>query len=272
MRLLPWTTCFATCFVLGTSAQNATQPAETQPAPVGARPETGFLYKTITVDGRSYAYCVYVPPEYTADRPWPVILFLHGSGERGADGFRQTDVGIARAIRRHRRLCPAIVVMPQCHPGKWWEGDMLDLALRCVEDASAQYHCDPDRVYLTGLSMGGAGAWQLGSRMPDAFAALAPICGFYERPDRVPPQAGVDALASRLTGLPIWCFHGALDTNVPVQRSRELVAAVRRAGGKVTYTEIPEGRHHVWDRVYDNPELWRWLFAQQRSPHAEQTP
>jgi len=190
----------------------------------------------------------------------------------GDDGFRQTDVGIGRAIRRNRRLCRAIVVMPQSRPGQWWQGEMLDMALRCVEDASRQYHCDADRVYLTGVSMGGAGAWLLGSRVPDAFAALVPICGFYGRLDVTPPPAELQAAAARLARLPIWCFHGAADKSVPVERSRELVEAVRAAGGEIRYTELAEAGHNVWDRAYGDPDLWRWLLAQKRQARLPETP
>jgi predicted peptidase len=232
---------------------------------------TGFLYKTIELAGERYAFCVYVPPEYSDERAWPVILFLHGSGERGSDGFLQTEVGIGRAIRRNRKLCPAIVVMPQCHAGKSWEGEMLELALSCVEDASREYHCDPKRVYLTGLSMGGAGAWLLGSRMPDAFAAMVPICGFYGAHEAPASDEELAEAASRLARLPIWCIHGAADQAVPVERSREIVAAVQAAGGEIKYNEIAEGGHNVWDGAYANPALWHWLLSQEReAPKAEE--
>ena len=107
---------------------------------------TGFIRKTVSVDDQSYAYVVYVPPDYTPERPWPVILFLHGAGERGDDGFLQTDIGIGRAIRRHHRNIPAIVVMPQCRPNESWVGPMAGMALRCVELTSREYNLDPKRV------------------------------------------------------------------------------------------------------------------------------
>lgn len=272
MRAQAWATCVLSCFALGAAGQEAPQPTASQPTQPATPTATGFLYRTVTVGQRTCAYCVYIPPEYTPERRWPVILFLHGSGERGVDGFRQTDVGIARTIRRHRQLCPAIVVMPQCRPGHWWDEAMLKMALRCVEDTSAQYHCDPDRIYLTGISMGGAGVWELARQMPNAFAAVVPICGFYGQPDRPAAEAELRDLAERLVGLPIRCFHGAMDTNVPVARTREVVAALEEAGAKVTYTELPQGRHNIWNRVYDNPALWRWLLAQRRSPRTRASP
>ncbi len=240
-------------------------PAETQPTQTA----TGFLYRTIDFAGEAHAYCAYVPPEYTDQRAWPVILFLHGSGERGRDGLLQTEIGIGRAIRRNRKLCPAIVVMPQCRAGKAWQGDMLEMALACVADTSREYHCDPERVYLTGLSMGGAGTWLLGSRMPNTFAALVPICGFYRSHEAPAARAELADAAAKLARLPAWCFHGTADPAVPVERSREIVAAVEAAGGKIRFDEIPAGKHNVWDGAYANPALWRWLLSQKRAEPPE---
>ncbi len=223
------------------------------PPPPGPPVATGFLFKEVLVAEKKFAYCVYVPPEYAADQRWPVILFLHGSGQCGTDGLSQTEIGLPRIARKRRARCPAIVVMPQCPPGAAWEGDMARMALRCLEQTSTEYNLDPHRVYLTGLSLGGAGCWLIGAAVPDRFAAIVPVCGF-----------GDVALAPKLASTPVWCFHGELDERVPVDRSREMVAALRAAGGKVEYTELPSARHDIWDRVYDDPALWRWLLAQRR--------
>lgn len=238
------------------------QPGTTQPADEAVRYAAGFLMRSVEAGEQKLPYCVYVPPEYDPQRPWPVILFLHGSGERGTDGLLQTEVGIGTAIRRNRARFPAIVVMPQCPPGKlWWQDEMLQFALRCVEQTSREYHLDPDRVYLTGLSLGGAGAWHLGARLKGQFAAIVPICGFAE----LGPATGVaETLAASLAGVPIWCFHGQADENVPAAKSREMVAAIQAAGGQVRYTEIPGAGHVIWDQVYGDAELVRWLFAQKR--------
>lgn len=222
---------------------------------------TGFLFKTITVGEEEYAYSVYVPPEYTAEKRWPLILFLHGSGERGTDGLQQTEIGIGRAIRRRRAWIPAIVVMPQCRPGAAWTGKMAEMALRCVEQTSREYAIDPERLYLTGLSLGGHGTWLIGAQYAHQFAALVPICGFIELG---PSSGAVKEIAPHLTDIPIWCFHGGADTNVPPEKSREVVAAVRAAGGEVKYTEYPGVAHNSWDRAYDERALWEWLFAQRR--------
>ncbi len=245
-------------------------PAVPQSAPAGSeqRPATGFLYKTLTLDQATYAYGVYVPPDYSPERAWPVVLFLHGSGERGTDGFLQTGVGIGDTIRRNRALVPAIVVMPQCPPKQDWTGPMAQMALRCVEQTSREYHLDGGRVYLTGLSMGGQGVWHIAASLPDRFAAVVPICGFAE----LETSTGLaERLATRLTKLPIWCFHGELDKAVPVTKARELVAAVRKAGGDVRYTEFKAADHFIWDRVYGDAEMWKWLFAQKRGGPAAGT-
>lgn len=248
--------------IVMTLTLNLTQPSAPAPTTQGQPAiATGFLYKTITFEGVSYAYGVYVPPDYTPNKPWPVILFLHGSGERGDDGLLQTDVGLGRAIRHNYRVIPAIVVMPQCRENQDWVGPMSQFALRCVEQTSREYYLDPERVYLTGLSLGGQGAWHLAAKHPGQFAAVVPVCGFAE----FGPPTGVAAkLAERLTKTPIWCFHGDEDKAVPVAKAHEMVEAIRAAGGNVLYTEVKGGQHNVWDRAYNDLELWRWLFAQKR--------
>lgn len=239
---------------------------EVRPAPAAF----GFLFKTVEIEGQHVAYSLYVPPEYTHERAWPVILFLHGGGERGADGLLPSEVGIGTAIRRHREWFPAIVVIPQCAANDvWWSEAMMSRALRCVEGVSREYHLDAERLYLTGLSMGGAGTWHLGARATQYFAALVPICGFIE----LGPSSGLEPrVAQQLRGVPIWVFHGALDDRVPATKSREMVAALRAVGGNVQYTEYPEGGHNVWDQAYADPALWRWLFAQRKGAAGPRQP
>lgn len=239
----------------------------TRPAPTA--PATGFLYKTIELEGETYAYSVFVPPDYTPDKAWPAILFLHGSGERGTDGFLQTDVGIGHALRLRHQLIPAVVVMPQCRPNEFWTGTMSRLALRCLEQTSREYRLDRDRLYLTGLSLGGHGVWFIAAEHPQIFAALVPICGFAELGD---PTGVARQLAPRLVGTPAWAFHGALDASVPAEKSREMVAAIRQAGGEAYYSELPERNHFIWDTVYGRPELWRWLFDQRRGQKPASAP
>jgi predicted peptidase len=140
--------------------------------------ETGFLDRTATLAGTEYKYQVFVPDNWTKKVWWPVILFLHGTGERGDDGLIQTEVGIGTAIRRDRNRLPAIAVMPQCRKKVWWaESTMSDVAMAALEQAQKEFHANPQRIYLTGLSMGGYGTWYLAGRYPGKFAAITPICG-----------------------------------------------------------------------------------------------
>lgn len=227
--------------------------------PAGAKEHeksvTGFINKTIEHNGRVHPYVVYVPPGYDASRAWPVILFLHGAGERGTDGLKQTQVGLGAGIRFYQERYPAISVFPQCLPEQRWSGEMAAMALKTLDATMKEYRCDPDRQYLTGLSMGGYGSWLIASEDPGRFAAVAPICG----------GGSPQEMASRLTKLPIWVFHGDRDRAVPVGRSREMVQAIKDAGGAlIRYTEYPGVEHNSWDATYSNPEFASWLFEQRR--------
>ncbi|WP_460574905.1 carboxylesterase family protein [Hymenobacter coalescens] len=243
-----------------------------------ARPrETGFLDRTLTLNGVAHRYQVYVPANYyerAARRTrWPVILFLHGAGERGTDGLLQTQVGLPASLRRHVERWPAVVVMPQCPAEQYWTMPaMMELALTAFEQTTRAFRTDPDRQYLTGLSMGGYGAWKLAATYPGKFAAVVPICGGARLPAVLKANDAVDpgaytALAQGIgPSAPVWAFHGAKDTVVPVTESRQLVAALQQAGGSVRYTEYPEATHDSWTAAYDDPELPRWLLQQRRSP------
>jgi predicted peptidase len=143
---------------------------------------------------------------------------------------------------------------------------MAEMAMRCLDETTRDYKVDPDRTYLTGLSMGGFGAWLVAERVPGRFAAVVPICGFYGQPNAVTDAEALGKMAENLRSTPIWCFHGALDTAVPVDRSREIVAAIRSAGGDVKYTEFADGQHDVWTRVYADATVWNWMLAQRRTP------
>lgn len=242
--------------------QSAEGSNVTQQAVVGGGVQTGFLFKTLAWENEKYNFCVYVPPDYTPEKPWPLILFLHGSGERGSDGFLQTEVGIARAIRRDHSRVPAIVVMPQARAGATWVGPMARVALKCVEQTSAEYRVDPKRLYLTGMSLGGQGAWRIGAEYADKWAAIVPICGFL---DKLEASKDAEVVAAKLAKMPIWCVHGTADTAVPVDRSREVIAALRAAGCTPTYDEVKDGNHNVWDHAYEDAKMWAWLFAQKRS-------
>ena len=225
--------------------------------------ETGFLNRTVTTGGKTYRYQVFVPFEYEPSRLWPVILFLHGAGERGADGIQPTEIGLGTAIRRHVDRYPAIVVFPQGRPEGRWEGTDADLALTILRHVEREFRTDPKRVYLTGLSSGGTGAYYLASRMPGRFAAV--IVASANLPRIQTESDSVQALAHKLRDVPLWIFHGDADTVAPVEQVRRLVAALTGRGGEVRYSELPGVGHNAWDAAYQSAEVILWLFSQRRT-------
>lgn len=237
--------------------------------------ETGFLDRTVTVTGHAYHYQVYVPAAYTASQRWPIILFLHGAGERGDDGLVQTQVGLGAAVRQNAARFPAIIVFPQAPAESLWTGVPAQMAMAALDETIREFRTDSDRVYLTGLSMGGNGTWYLAYRNPSRFAALIPICGFVTAfregwrgfTPVVPPDSGAPfaALARQLRRVPTWIVHGEVDNVVPVEQSQQAAAALKAAGGPVQYLEVPGTSHNAWDAAYGSPALVRWLFAQHRS-------
>ena len=234
--------------------------------------QTGFLDRSITVAGVAYPYEIYVPANYSPAQHWPVILFLHGAGERGSDRLLQTSNALGAAIRRAPTAYPAIVIFPQVPNDSTWVGIPAQVAMGALDRAAAEFRIDPDRVYLTGLSMGGNGTWHLAYNNPDRFAAIAPVCAFVTRLPNRPYKSAVPAdsaaafstLAKRIAKLPTWIFHGEVDQTVPVAQSRQAVEALRSAGGDVRYTEFLGMDHNVWDATYASPQFVTWLFAQRR--------
>jgi predicted peptidase len=235
------------------------------------RLSTGFLNKTIQVEGQPFRYVVYVPYEYDETASWPMIVFLHGAGERGNDGLIQTEVGIGTALRRYTGRYPAIVLMPQCPDGAFFD-QILPAMDKAMAQTREEYNIDDKRIYLTGLSMGGYGTWLWGALRTDLFAALMPICGggdiekILRLADR---KAGYDfpPLEERVKALatiPIWAFHGADDDVVSPEESRQMVERVRAAGGDIQYTEFPETGHNSWDQAYAHRKAAQWLFNQSK--------
>lgn len=203
-------------------------------------------------------YLLYLPRGYGADPQarWPLIFFLHGMGERGDDLQLLLRHGIPRVVEE-REDFPFITASPQCPPDASWLALIPALAA-LLDEVVASHAVDPDRVYLTGLSMGGYGVWHLAVACPERFAALVPICG----------GLGVPGLAERLCALkevPVWAFHGALDPVVPVAESEQAVEALRACGGQARLTIYPDAEHDSWTRTYDDPALYDWLLAQRRS-------
>jgi len=210
-------------------------------------------------------YRIYVP-EDTGEKQYPLVLCLHGSGNRGDDNLAQ--LGRSSAVHTllapdHLVKYPCIVLAPQCPEGQRWirgigQYDLpgnTEALMGLLEQIKANYPVDPARIYITGLSMGGFGTWGMLKTYPDYFAAAVPICGGWNLEEDVEN-------APKLKDIPIWAFHGALDDDVPAERSRDMVQALEAVNGNVKYTEYPDGGHAIWDRVYNEPELLPWLFAQ----------
>jgi len=242
-------------------------------APASARVETGFLDRTVNVAGKDYRYEVYVPADFRSKKSWPVILFLHGSGERGSDGLLQTDVGLPHAIRQKSSRFPFILVMPQCSDEMIWSApDMKAQALAALDDSIREFHGDRRRVYLTGLSMGGYAGWEFAIAERGRFAALVPICSGVRAPSDWPelrvhlPDDAKNAdpygeVARRIGKMPVWMFHGDADDSVPVEESRNMAAALKAAGADFKYTEYPGVGHNSWDNAYAEPDLVPWLLS-----------
>ena len=229
-----------------------------------------FVASEVTVAGHRYPFQVFVPRDWTADRSWPVVLFLHGSGERGSDNEAQLKQGLPPWLQTHGAEFPAVVVAPQAPDDTVWSGEVERAAMAALEKSIHTYHGDRTRLYLTGLSMGGYGVWQLAVDHPGMFAAAAPVCGgilglddmpelkVYGVPANVDPYAWV---AGRLKPTPVWIFHGAIDDQVPPADSRAMNKALSKAGDEVRYTEFPGVNHGSWVPTYDSPALWPWMFS-----------
>jgi predicted peptidase len=219
-------------------------------------------------------YFVYVPKDWSPDRAWPVVLYLHGAGEWGRDLVAPTQSGLALHAEESHGTFPAIVVIPQAPPRTFWGMPENNIrALRALDEAMVKWHGDPSRVYLTGNSLGGYGTYFMGAAYPERFAALVPICGGVrgKAPSADAPFADVpddrraDVVAEKIGKVPVWIFHGKKDWVVPVASSREMNAALQKAGGEVHYTEYGDLGHHSWDRAYADPQLWAWVLSKRRS-------
>jgi predicted peptidase len=204
---------------------------------------------TRTVKG---SYLLYAPEGYDKDKAkkWPTILFLHGAGERGSDLEKVKLQGIPKELSAGRKL-PFIVIAPQCPEGEWWDTQML---IGLLDEVERKWRVDRDRVYLTGLSMGGYGTWALAAEQPDRFAAIAPICG-----------GGNPLTASKIAKLPIWAVHGDADPVVPVSETRSMMRWLGFSKAPdVKFTEVKGGKHDVWTDFYRNNELFDWFLTKKR--------
>jgi predicted peptidase len=196
-------------------------------------------------------YLEALPAGYKADatKRWPLVVFLHGSGERGDELRKVAKHGPPKLVEAGREF-PFILVSPQCPAGQWWDVAALDAWL---DELVRNYRVDTDRIYLTGLSMGGFGTWSWAQRTPGRFAAIAPVCG-----------GGDPAQAGKLKDLPVWAFHGAKDPTVALAKTEEMIAAIDAAGGEPRVTIYPEAAHDSWTEAYANDGLYAWMLAQKR--------
>jgi predicted peptidase len=231
-----------------------------------------FTARHVQVDGRDVAYQVFVPRHWSPDREWPVVLFLHGSGERGSDNQAQLKQGLPPWLKEHGDGFPAVVVAPQAPEGTIWDGAQEQAALAAMEDSVQAYHGDRSRLYITGLSMGGYGAWQFAVDHPGLFAAAAVVCGAVRAPDDMPelvvhgtPAGGnpYQWVAARVKPMPVWIFHGEVDDVVPPSEARNMYAALLKAGDDVRYTQFPGVNHGSWVPAYATAELWPWMLSHQ---------
>jgi predicted peptidase len=222
--------------------------------------DTGFIDKTFKDSGGTeHKYVLFVPHDYKKDTPTPTILFLHGAGETKAkDGAKQGNmpvkVGIGPAIKKREKTFPFLTIIPQAPTFGWGAGSAGGkLAIAILEDVEKDYSVDKKRLYLTGLSMGGMGTWSHAVATPDKWAAIVPICG-----------RGDPKQAEKIKDLPCWAFHGDDDKSVNVSGSRDMIEAIKKAGGDPKYTEYPGVGHNSWDKAYETDELYEWLLKQSK--------
>ncbi len=211
------------------------------------------------------------PKTLEPGQSYPLILYLHGMGERGEDnGAQLRFLPEWMAQPEARRRYPCFLLAPQCRPDRFWvetprafdravprrpPGPQMQAVINLLEEALAELPVDTRRLYLTGLSMGGYGSWDLGTRLADRWAAVAPICG-----------GGDELYADRLVGVPVWAWHGDADDVVPVEKSRSMIDAIRRAGGDPKYTELAGVGHDSWTPAYTHDDgVLPWMFAQRRA-------
>lgn len=201
-------------------------------------------------DQNKLAYWIYLPEDYSADKKYPLVLFLHGMGERGENRDLVLFHGPPKLVKAGEKF-PFILVSPQLSLDykRWQVADLTKL----LDDVEKNYAVDQDRVYVTGLSMGGMGTWALGIAHPERFAALAPICG-----------GGDASLVEKLKDVPIWTFHGTADTAVPFSQSQAMVDTLKIAKGNIRFTIYEGVGHNSWSETYNNQELYQWLLKQRR--------
>lgn len=257
------------CCSVATSAAAARRP---RPAPAESKGAAALKHyearKFTDKAGKIIRYHLMKPVDFDAAKSYPLLLFLHGMGGCGSRNRKNlTDAGVPKifAADKLRRKYPAFVLVPQCPRGSYWAGTLMRRGPRPTMEALVfgmldamckEFKVDKGRIYITGLSLGGFGTFGMVSAKPRIFAAAAPVCGGW------PGQKNVKAMAK----VPFWIFHGGADPVVPPKLSRDMAAALKKAGGTVKHTEYPGVRHNSWTKAYNEAALWKWLFAQKRPP------
>ncbi len=220
-------------------------------------------------DGGKLPYRLLRPIDYDAKQKYPLVLFLHGAGERGDDNALQLLHGGRNFIEEgFRKRHPAFIAAPQCPADKKWvdvpwdaqshkappePSPTMKQVFGMLAALQKEFSIDPGRTYVVGLSMGGYGTWDVAQRRPEMVAAAVPICG-----------GGDPEYAERMQAMPVWAFHGAADELVPPSRSRDMITALEAVGGRPIYTEYEGVQHDCWTRTFDNRLMWDWLFAQHK--------
>jgi len=251
------TQLLTTTALLALTACTATKPMTTSTPTARQVPQHFELTRTQHLQAN---YLLFLPNGYDAKAPkrWPLILFLHGSGERGTNIWKVATHGPPKNVTGQPGF-PFILVSPQCPEHQIWSKEVL---LALLDDVTKKYAVDANRVYLTGLSMGGYGTWDLGLACPEKFAAIAPICGGGELISMI--------VASRektqaLKTLGVWAFHGGKDPVVPLAESQRMVEALKKLGvPDVKLTVYPDAGHNSWTEAYKDPALYQWFLEHQR--------
>ncbi len=222
--------------------------------------KTGFVDKVFkNADGNESKYVLFVPHAYDGSKEFPVILFLHGAGETKGGQKMPVEQGIGPHVKRNEKTFPAFVVIPQAET-RGWEADGPNgkRAMAMLDATMKEYKIDASRQYLTGLSMGGYGTWSHAAAYADRWACFVPICGGVRTADQV------SGTAEKVKDLPCWCWHGDQDGSVKVEKSRELIEAMKKLGAKPLYTELEHVGHNSWDAAYASPDLFAWMLKQKK--------
>ncbi len=227
----------------------------------GGKQQGKIESRIVRVDSSEFNYQIYTPPQIQSKQNLPVIIFLHGIGQRGSGGIVPTEGTSGAFVRHYFAQIPAIVLLPQCRQGSYWSDlGMDEMVMNALAQTIEEFGADAQRIYLIGVSMGGYGVWHFAASYPKKFAALVSICGG----SSIRTGDRFDALAERVGETPAWLFHGVDDRVVPVSESRQIVEALE-ANGRVKYNEYIGVGHNVWLNVLGEKDLLPWLLAQRQS-------